>query len=85
MNLLFSHIIYMLSTQVFEAFGLSSNLGSPTIVQKNPLWIGDRSCGMKRDGMQLITSATVGSNPTCTTKIQKFLKFFLVNLNFFKN
>lgn len=51
MNLLFSHIIYMLSTQVFEAFGLSSNLGSPTIVQKNPLWIGDRSCGMKRDGM----------------------------------
>ena len=59
----------MVSTQVFEAFGLSSNLGSPTIVQKNPLWIGDSRRGMKRDGMSLITSATVGSNPTCTTKI----------------
>ena len=57
----------MVNTEDFDSSVMGSNPVGPTIVQKNPLWIGDIRRGMKRDGRSLLTSATVGSIPTCTT------------------
>ena len=55
------------NTEDFGPSVMGSSPVSPTIVQKNSLWIGDSRRGMKRDSRSLLTSATVGSIPTCTT------------------